>query len=101
MTLAEAGEIFAYWEENPPPHLAVQIIARLLGWTPRKPAAAALAMITAAPPPGLVVTRGGLNMPPPLLDPAALRTRNRARAVPDAGSTMRVLRDGRVAASSG
>src|ERR1700728_1849438 len=32
MTLAEAGEIFAYWEESPPTHLMVQTIARLLGW---------------------------------------------------------------------
>jgi len=31
MTLAEAGEIFAYWAENPPPHLLLQAIARLLG----------------------------------------------------------------------
>ena len=34
MTLAEAGEIFRYWEDNPPMHLMTQIIARLLGWQP-------------------------------------------------------------------
>ena len=34
MTLAEAGEIFAYWERDPPAHLIVQTIARLLGWAP-------------------------------------------------------------------
>src|SRR5207249_1892397 len=32
MTLAEAGEIFDYWAENPPPHLLLQAIARMLGW---------------------------------------------------------------------
>jgi hypothetical protein len=31
-TLAEAGEIFRYWEDNPPPHLLLQAVARLLGW---------------------------------------------------------------------
>src|SRR5712691_6856258 len=50
MTLAEAGEIFAYWEENPPPHLLLQTIARLLGWTP-KPAPPGPPQIAAAAPP--------------------------------------------------
>src|SRR5713101_7591238 len=83
MTLAEAGEIFAYWEENPPPHLMLQAIARLLGWTPRPAPAGTpqIADIAAAAPPGLAVARGGdLGMPAPL-DLDALRARNRARAV--------------------
>jgi hypothetical protein len=83
MTLAEAGEIFGYWEESPPAHLMIQTIARMLGWTPR-PAAAGVARvedIAAAAPPGLALNTGGdLGMPPPL-DPEALRVRNRARAL--------------------
>lgn len=83
MTLAEAGEIFAYWEENPPAHLMVQAIARLLGWAP-SPAAAApgsIEALAAAPPPGLAVAHGsGLGMPAPVLDPEAMRARNRDRA---------------------
>jgi hypothetical protein len=80
MSLAEAGEIFAYWEQNPPPHLLLQTIARMLGWTPPAPQPRA-SLAAAAPPPGLAVVRGGaLGMPEPLgID--ALRTRNRARAM--------------------
>lgn len=83
MTLAEAGEIFGYWEENPPAHLVMQTIARMLGWTPRPAAAGAARIedIAAAVPPGLDVARGGdLGMPPPL-DPDGLRARNRSRAL--------------------
>ena len=82
MTLAEAGEIFAYWEENPPPHLMLQAIARLLGWMPRSaPAGPPQSGDIAAAPPGLAVAHGGdLGMPPPL-DLDALGIRNRARAV--------------------
>lgn len=96
MTLGEAGEVFAYWEENPPAHLALQVIARLLGWQPRKAATPRLlADLAAAPPPGLVVTRAGaLGMPEPLLDPAALRARNRARRVPPAAMRERKHRPG-------
>jgi len=84
MTLAEAGEIFAYWENDPPVHLVVQTIARMLGWTPRPSATgpARVEEIAAAAPPGLVVAPGGtIGMPAPLLDPDALRARNRERAV--------------------
>jgi hypothetical protein len=81
MTLAEAGEIFGYWEDNPPAHLMTQIIARLLGWQPPRPApAASLADLAAAPPPGLALA-DNLDMPPPVLAPDALRARNLARAV--------------------
>jgi hypothetical protein len=81
MTLAEAGEIFAYWEQNPPPHLILQAIARLVGWSPPATAAPAADILT-APPPGLAIAHGGdLGMPLPLLDPALLRARNRARAL--------------------
>ena len=38
MTLAEAEEIFAYWADNPPAHLMIQAIARLVGWSPPPPA---------------------------------------------------------------
>ena len=83
MTLAEAGEIFSYWQQNPPPHLMLQAIARTLGWTPA-PAADALpsaTAIAAAEPPGLAVARAAdLGMPPPL-DLDALRQRNRAQAI--------------------
>jgi hypothetical protein len=80
MTLAEAGEIFAYWETNPPAHLLLQAIAGMLGWSPRPPAAGSTGDIAAAPPPGLALARGDLGLPPPVLDPDALRVRNRARA---------------------
>jgi len=82
MTLAEAGEIFLYWEENPPAHLMLQTIARMLGWAPRlaRSAAPPIDEMVAAPPPGLAVARGGdLGMPAPL-DLEALRARNRSRA---------------------
>jgi hypothetical protein len=82
MTLAEAGEIFRYWEANPPPHLLLQTIARLLGWQPlhRSPAAS-LADLAAAPPPGLAVAPAGtLDLPSPIFDLDTLRSRNRARA---------------------
>lgn len=80
MTLAEAGEIFDYWTENPPVHLMAQVIARMLGWKPTSPAPAALADLAAIAPPGLAIVPGGaLGMPPPVLDVEALRARNRAR----------------------
>ena len=84
MTLAEAGEIFGYWERNPPAHLLLQTIARMLGWVPREVAdgTPAVEHLAAAAPPGLAVARGAdIGMPPPVLDPAALRARNLARAV--------------------
>jgi hypothetical protein len=83
MTLAEAGEIFAYWQHDPPAHLIVQTIARLLGWTPRPVLARTppIDEIAASVPPGLVVARGGaIGMPAPVFNSEALRTRNRARA---------------------
>ena len=54
----------------------------MLGWSPPPAAAnAALDQLAATPPPGLAVARtSGLGMPPPVLDPATLRTRNNARA---------------------
>jgi hypothetical protein len=82
MTLAEAGEVFAYWEENPPAHLMVQTIARLLGWTPRlaDDNAVSGAGVAAAPPPGLAIARDGdLGMPAPALEAETMRERNRAR----------------------
>jgi hypothetical protein len=84
MSLAEAGEIFAYWEQNPPAHLIVQALARLLGWRPPSAAAEAapIAALAAAPPPGLLVGHpGDRGMPAPVLDAASLRARNRARAL--------------------
>ncbi|MGC2411747.1 MAG: hypothetical protein WA459_03495 [Stellaceae bacterium] len=80
MTLAEAGEIFGYWEENPPAHLMLQTIAQMLGWAPRPAPAPPVEDIAAAAPPGLTVTRGGdLGMPAPV-DLDALRAKNRAQA---------------------
>ncbi len=84
MTLAEAGEIFAYWQRDPPAHLIVQTIARLLGWAPRPALSRAprIDEIAASVPPGLVVARGGtIGMPVPVFDSEVLRTRNRARIV--------------------
>ena len=80
MTLAEAGEIFAYWTEHPPPHLLLQTIAGALGWRPAPPADAA--DLAAALPPGLVVTTGATAAaaPAPVFDLAELQRRNRARA---------------------
>ncbi|HEX3861766.1 MAG TPA: hypothetical protein VHY35_08730 [Stellaceae bacterium] len=83
MSLAEAGEIFGYWEANPPPHLMLQAIARLIGWVPQPASGGAspIGDIAATPPPGMVVQRDvDFGMPAPL-DAAALRGRNRARAV--------------------
>jgi hypothetical protein len=83
MTLAEAGEIFAYWERDPPAHLIVQTIARMLGCTllptPSRPPQ--IEEIAASAPPGLAVAHGGaIGMPAAVFDPEALRARNRARA---------------------
>ena len=91
MTLAEAGEIFRYWEANPPPHLLLQAIARRLGWQPHaesRAAADALAGLAVAPPPGLAVAPAAqIAMPPPTFDLETLRTRNQARARARAGET--------------
>jgi hypothetical protein len=88
MTLAEVGEIFAYWELDPPMHLIVQTIARLLGWTPQSASSSPLSSrtprieeIAASAPPGLAVApSNAIDMPAPILDLKALRARNRARA---------------------
>ncbi len=82
MNLAEAGEIFGYWEENPPAHLMLQTIARMLGWMPRPAQLGAppIEEIAATAPPGLTVARGAdLGLPAPL-DLDALRAKNRVRA---------------------
>ena len=80
MTVAEAGEIFAYWTENPPVHLILQSIARMLGWKPAADAAPVLSDIVAMAPPGLAValSDGDIGMPAPVLDIEKLRARNRA-----------------------
>jgi len=80
MTLAEAGEIFAYWADNPPVHLMVQVIARMLGWKPAEKTPPSFPEIAAMAPPGLAIAaNGALGMPAPMLDVEALRLRNRAR----------------------
>ena len=83
MTLAEVGEVFAYWEANPPAHLMVQTIARCLGWRPGEAGSSrrSIAEIAAAAPPGLVVTGSGELGMPVALDLNELRARNLARAV--------------------
>jgi hypothetical protein len=79
MTLAEAGEIFAYWADHPPPHLLLQAIAGALGWRP--PAPADTSRLAEAPPPGLVVAPGpAAGTPAPVFALDELRSRNRARA---------------------
>jgi hypothetical protein len=79
MTLAETGEIFAYWAEHPPAHLMVQAIARMLGWKPR-PVAVTASDIVASAPPGLAVVRGAeLGMPAPVFEVEAMRAKNHAR----------------------
>jgi hypothetical protein len=83
MSLAEAGEIFGYWEDSPPAHLMLQAIARMLGWVPR-PAQAGppqIADIAAAALPGLAVARSGEPGMPAPFDVDALRAQNRARAI--------------------
>jgi len=80
MTLGEAEQIFAYWSENPPAHLMLQAIARMLGWKPPRPPQPGLAEIAVMAPPGLSIAKAGdIGMPPPVLDVDALRVRNRAR----------------------
>jgi hypothetical protein len=88
MSLSEAGEIFRYSEDNPPPHLMLQAIARLFGWQPARSSAtvpqstpAALADLATAAPPGLVIVpAGSRDEPPAVFDLETLRARNRARA---------------------
>jgi hypothetical protein len=88
MTLAEAGEIFDYWAENPPVHLMVQTIARMLGWKPARRDTPPLTELAAMAPPGLAVTANvSLGMPAPVLDIETLRARNRARLA-NAGNRM-------------
>jgi hypothetical protein len=84
MTLAEAGEIFRHWEQNPPAHLMLQTIARLIGWSPSVPSPGAPGPehLLATAPPGLAVTRGGdIGMPAPVLEADALRARNLAASM--------------------
>jgi hypothetical protein len=88
MTLAEAGEIFAHWAESPPAHLMLQTIAAMLGWKPRqgRDHTAGPADLAASPPPGLAIVQGAdPALPEPILDIAALREINRARADAAAG----------------
>jgi hypothetical protein len=83
MTLAEAGEIFAYWADNPPAHLMIQTIAAMLGWKPRAATSHvnALADVAMSSFPGMAVAhRGDLTMPAPILDIGVLRAANGVRA---------------------
>jgi hypothetical protein len=80
MTLAEAGEVFAYWAENPPVHLMVQTIARMLGWKPPEKTPLSFSDVVAMAPPGITIAADGrLGMRSPVLDIEALRRRNHAR----------------------
>ena len=87
MTLADAEEIFEYWEQNPPTYQAAGIIARMLGWKPplepgdamaSEPGADSADQLLAAPPPGLAIQRGASRRPMP--DIAALRALNQELA---------------------
>jgi hypothetical protein len=80
MTLAEAEEVFTYWADNPPVHVMLQVIARILGWKPPERTMSTLGEVVAMAPPGLAVAdKGEFGMPPPVLDADILRGRNRAR----------------------
>jgi hypothetical protein len=80
MTLTEAEEIFGYWADNPPVHVMLQVIARMLGWKPAEHATPSLTEIAAMAPPGVAMAVAGeLGMPPPVLDIDTLRARNQAR----------------------
>jgi len=86
MTLAEAGEVFGYWERHPPTYQLVAVIARMLGWQPRpaeRPGGGTSpADALANPPPGVAIgRRGDIGMPAPVLDIEEFRERNRARMV--------------------
>ncbi len=96
MTLLEAQEIFAYWQESPPIHLAFKAFMAALGasktkpdWRralgdPRQPTGAAanddIARLVSAPPPGLTVARGQAPRRRSVFDIAELRRRNQAAA---------------------
>jgi len=73
MTLAEAAEIFRYWELHPPVHLLVaSVFGVKAGSAPQK-----------APvlPPGFAAAQvATLGMPAPVFDLDDMRARNRARA---------------------
>ena len=87
MTLVQAGEIFRYWEQEPPTHLMLRVIASLLGWRPLHAGdcASSLDELAAAAPPGLAVAEGSGNvaMAAPL-GLEAMRAKNRAWAVASA-----------------
>jgi hypothetical protein len=95
MNLAEVGEIFGYWEANPPSHLMLQTIARMLGWKPRaaSPSASMIEDIAAAPPGLAVARRVDLGMPAPL-DIDALRAQNQTRALAVAQRNLRAAASG-------
>jgi hypothetical protein len=78
MYLAEAAEIFTFWERHPPPYHTIAVIAQMLGWTPetRRSGDTAAEQLFAAPPPGLALARGGTGLPEPIFTVDAMRTRN-------------------------
>ncbi len=79
MTLAEAGEIFRYWEAHPPPHL---LLAAVFGAKPKIASSLTSELDVASLPPGIaVVHHGNLGMPAPVLDLEEMRGRNRRRAL--------------------
>ncbi|HVH79330.1 MAG TPA: hypothetical protein VM782_08065, partial [Stellaceae bacterium] len=62
-----------------------QTIARMLGWKPARLPRPSLADLAAMAPPGLAIVKNAdIGMPPPVLDIAALRARNRARLAKNA-----------------
>lgn len=88
MTLAEAEEVFGYWEQQPPTCHLVSIIAQMLGWVPeRRPAGDKKETMSAgeiaaeAAKFGMPVVSGGLGMPAPVLDIDAFREKIRPRLV--------------------
>jgi hypothetical protein len=74
MTLAEAAEIFRYWEAHPPVHLLVAAVFGVKA-KPVAPEGSGL-------PPGFAVSQvAAFGMPAPVFDLNEMRTRNRARAI--------------------
>jgi hypothetical protein len=73
MTLAEAVEIFRYWQRHPPVHL---LVASALGLKAKAAPDAGSGLL-----PGFGVAEGtALGMPAPVFDLEELRAKNRAQA---------------------
>ncbi|HEX3884744.1 MAG TPA: hypothetical protein VHW66_18975 [Stellaceae bacterium] len=82
MTIADAEEIFSYWESSPPTHHMAQTIAAMFGWKPKQRAPAP-SDVTAVVADAARVGIGATSEPTPdqatvILDFEAMQERNRA-----------------------